>query len=364
VTPADYLSLTAAERDLILLREHWQFAGDRRDLPDHLDSLAISLAGVPVLLVNDQGTIRAFINSCRHRGSELRAPGKGHGALVCPYHGWSFRPDGILAGVPRAETFPDHPLCRRQHTSLHNLGLLVVGDLLFVRLAGEEDPQVAQETAGWIEPQSRLAGRLIHTAEFSVAANWKVVMENGLEGYHAPLVHRTTFTASMPGGHDQYAFVGKHSEGAGGTESNAQNRWNRLLALIPQRPFPDQIYRQRMVFPNTFLWSFYGCILGITTAIPTGPATCQVRVRIYVTEAGSGAPATAEAMLEAMSRIMVELFAKVQGEDNVICESQQRGVTGARDVGVLGRDEIRVAAFRALYDELAASTAAQVSGVP
>ncbi len=362
--PEAYRSLTAQLRDRRVLAHHWLFAGDRRDLPDHLDSFALTLAETPIILINDHGTIRGFVNSCRHRGSELTPPGKSHGALVCPYHGWSYRPDGILSGIPRSETFPAHVGCQRGSAGLRPVGVLTVGDLLLVRVAGDDQASSAEARA-WIEPHSRVAGTPLSDVTYAVAANWKVVLENALEGYHIPLVHRETFApASLAGGHDQYAYLGPHSEGAGGTTAETLARWQRLLRLIPDRPFPDPVYRHRLVYPNTCLWSFFGCLLGITTATPTGPETCSVRVRMYATSLPTGTPPAVHAMLTGMAHMMVPFIAQVQSEDNRTCEGQQRGLAGMNTSALLGHDEERVAAYHAHYAAGEPSTAAKVNGRP
>jgi phenylpropionate dioxygenase-like ring-hydroxylating dioxygenase large terminal subunit len=350
VNPSTYRDADAFQRDRSLLQRHWQYAGDRRDLPAHLDSLALEVSGLPVLLVNDGGTIRGFINSCRHRGSELRPPGIGHGPLVCPYHAWSYRADGVLAGVPRAEAFPARPACNRGSTALHPVGVLEVGDLLFVQARPAADLDRTARTREWAMTQAVVAGTRIADTTYEVAADWKVVLENALEGYHIPLVHRETFApVSLPGGHDRYAALGPHSEGAGGTDAATQARWERLLRLLPDRPLADPHYRHRLVFPNTCLWTFFGCILGITTATPTGPGTSRVTVRMYQTPIPPTAPPAAGQLLAAMAGMMVPFIARVQAEDNAICEAQQRGLAGAQDLGVLGSDERRVAAFREAY---------------
>src|SRR4029077_7492736 len=84
----------------------------------HVDQLAepgavlgLDLCGTPVLMARGaDGELRVFLNVCRHRGARLVAQHGGgcrRNRLVCPYHAWTYRLDGSLAGVPRAEAFPD-----------------------------------------------------------------------------------------------------------------------------------------------------------------------------------------------------------------------------------------------------------------
>ncbi len=69
---------------------------------------ALEIAGVPVIVVRDsEGTLRAYANSCRHRGAML-LEGEGNcRGIKCPFHGWAYKLDGRLAGAPRMDKTPD-----------------------------------------------------------------------------------------------------------------------------------------------------------------------------------------------------------------------------------------------------------------
>ena len=85
------------ERERIFPRA-WLFAGRLEEVPEG-GYRAVETAGGPILLVRD-GALRAFANTCRHRGARLAA-GSGRALrIVCPYHGWSYRLDGSLASAP------------------------------------------------------------------------------------------------------------------------------------------------------------------------------------------------------------------------------------------------------------------------
>ena len=134
-----------------------------------------------------EGTLRAFYNVCRHRGGPLALEDGCARMLTCKYHGWVYRLDGTLRGVPhwdRVELFdPGEFGLRPVHVDAHD-------GLVFVHLGDAPVP-----LADWVGPLPErmpvaLAGfQFAHRATYDVACNWKVYVDNFLEGYHIPHVH-------------------------------------------------------------------------------------------------------------------------------------------------------------------------------
>jgi choline monooxygenase len=156
---------------------------------DHVERVAF---GVPLFAVRDADRrVRVFRNACRHRGMALvDGAGCSH-ALVCPYHGWTYRLDGSLAHVPHAEGFPGLDMSSRGlvEVASHEVDGLVVIDPLDIH-----DPATEGLTDGGPWRDKLLpAERLFHTQSTVRAMNWKVLVEQFLEGYHIRSTHRETF---------------------------------------------------------------------------------------------------------------------------------------------------------------------------
>jgi choline monooxygenase len=190
--PALYLDPEVAEREQRLIFERtWQLAGHVSQLPKPGAYVTAWAGNQPVLVVRaENGELRAFRNVCRHRGSMLlTGSGQCKAAIRCRYHGWTYRLDGELIGVPEARAFGE----RLDKSTLGLLPARVeeICGLLFVNL----DPHAASlgETVGDL-PQ-RLAPyaieRLQHFSPYrgEQPANWKVIVDNYLEGYHVPIAH-------------------------------------------------------------------------------------------------------------------------------------------------------------------------------
>jgi choline monooxygenase len=182
--------LLEPEQELIFERS-WQLAGHVCSLPRAGSYLTASAGSQPVLVVRDEeGRLRAYRNVCRHRGSRLLSgSGQCKAAIRCRYHGWTYRLDGTLIGVPEARSFGE----RLDKASLGLLPARVeeLCGLVFVNLDPDAIPLA--ELVG--DLPARLARYRIASLEsFAPAgdtqpANWKAIADNYIEGYHIPIAH-------------------------------------------------------------------------------------------------------------------------------------------------------------------------------
>ncbi len=147
--------------------------------------------GVPLLITRARdGVIRAFVNACQHKGAKIVEDCEVHkqGRLSCPYHAWTYALDGKLVGVARADMFKDLDKTQR---GLKELPAREWGGLVYVQLDGGEpdwsnlSDQIAEDFESLGIPTAHVYGR----KTFELKANWKVVLEPFLEGYHVQRLH-------------------------------------------------------------------------------------------------------------------------------------------------------------------------------
>nr|WP_314524834.1 aromatic ring-hydroxylating dioxygenase subunit alpha [uncultured Brevundimonas sp.] len=147
--------------------------------------------GIPLLITRARdGVIRAFINACQHKGSKIVEDCEVHkqGRLSCPYHAWTYALDGKLVGVARADMFKDLDKSER---NLKELPAREWGGVVYVQLDGREpdwsnlSDQVAADFESLGIPTAHVYGR----KTFDLKANWKLVLEPFLEGYHVQRLH-------------------------------------------------------------------------------------------------------------------------------------------------------------------------------
>jgi choline monooxygenase len=179
----------ASDRRAVFART-WQQVAHRQQLAEAGDHVVEDVAGTPVLLLRGRdGVLRAFPNVCRHRAGPLaHCSGKGLHSLRCKYHGWLYDQEGRLIGAPDMQ---DAQGFDPREVRLPPLAVREWQGLVFVALTDEVPAfdEVFGGIARRITPVDLGEMQFTRRDVFDVACNWKVYVDNFLEGYHLPLVH-------------------------------------------------------------------------------------------------------------------------------------------------------------------------------
>ncbi len=210
-------------------------------LPENGSYVARTAAGTPLIVVRgDDGVVRAFRNACRHRGIPV-AQGSGcTRAFVCPYHAWTYGLDGRLKHVPGDDGFPN--LDHEQH------GLVPVtaeekGGLVFVTQDDPVSPGALPDMPDLLTAEQTV----FDASEFTDEANWKLIAETSMEGYHIKALHNRTF---FPYGFDNLNVVETY-----GPNSRIIFPFRRIEKLrdIPrdERRINGMVTSVYQLFPNT-----------------------------------------------------------------------------------------------------------------
>jgi Rieske 2Fe-2S family protein len=180
-----------AEEQQRIFATHWTCVGRASRLARPGDYFLADVAGESLIILRDRaGTLRAFFNVCRHRGTRLcsEAAGRFSETIQCPYHAWTYATDGRLLAAPHMQEVadfnkPDYPL--------HAAAIAEWEGFLLVNLGQSPDPL---ETT-W----SPLIGRFArfglhdltagHRVSYDVRANWKLLFQNYSECLHCPAIH-------------------------------------------------------------------------------------------------------------------------------------------------------------------------------
>lgn len=308
-------------------------------LPEAGSFLARLAAGTPLFAVRgSDGVVRVFRNACRHRGSELVSGSGCQRAFMCRYHGWTYGLDGALRHVPHEEGFPG---LDRESRGLVPVASREVSGIVFVT---QEAPALANAALDALPPLVPPGHRLVASDERDTAANWKIVCEGFLEGYHIRSTHADTFyplqydnvnVVESFGPHRRVAFPYRAIEKLRGAPLAAGCAEGRLT----------YVYH---LFPNAMLATFPGRLL-LVVLEPLG--LDRTRGTTWVLSAGAandGAPAAAVAKANAL----------VDGgaaEDREMAASIQRSIaSGANEFFEFGRCEAAIGHFhRTLASALA-----------
>jgi len=205
--------------------------------------------GVPLVLTRDKdGQVRAFLNACQHKGSKVVETCEPHkaGRLVCPYHAWTYKLDGQLMGVPRQETFAGLDKSTRP---LAQLPCKESGGLIWVILDRHApadfsslSDQLAVDFTAMGIPDAHIYGH----KRFDLNANWKLVLEPFLEGYHVQRLHAQSIGdmfADVPNVYDRF---GRHTRQVSGKANFTPD-----LLDGPVKNIHELVTHAYLAFPNT-----------------------------------------------------------------------------------------------------------------
>lgn len=186
-----------AEQEKVFART-WLLLGHVSQIPAPGDYMLTTMGEDPVIVTRTKdGAVRAFLNSCRHRGVKLCRTEKGKAArFICPYHGWTYSNDGRLIGVPHKEKAYLNELDLKKWALIEVAQLDLFGGLIFATWS-KECPPLLNHLGGMVPYLDRMLNRVEGGVEviggiqkWEASSNWKLVTENALgDAYHVPMAH-------------------------------------------------------------------------------------------------------------------------------------------------------------------------------
>lgn len=315
------------EKERIFLRT-WQLVGTlsqpcgevngaKRTIADPESYFTFDLAGEPIVVVRDAaGMLRAFSNVCRHRAGPIAEGAGCRKVLNCAYHGWTYTLDGRLIGTPEVDGME---LFDRSTMGMVPLRCETWEQFIFVSFA-PEGPSLA-EYLGNIPELTRdfsFAGlELAERREYIVNCNWKVYVDNYLEGYHIPIVHPGLMKEIDYPRYRCETFR-YHSQQLGPVkEVKPGDTHERVYA--PGAGLKEALYF--WVFPNMML-NFYPDNVSTNLIVPLSHDKTLTIFEWYFHDVGSEEFRERSAKAIAFSDV-------VQQEDIHICQAVQRGLRSA-----------------------------------
>jgi choline monooxygenase len=342
----NYLDPTRFADELEMLRSYPSVYLPSAALPNPGDHVERVSFGVPLFAVRGRdGRARVFRNACRHRGMTLvEGPGCAQ-ALVCRYHGWTYRLDGTLSHVPHADAFPDLDMPARGLVEVDSYevdGLIVIGPLRTPGPHAESAMAALADGSPWRE-KLLPATRLVAVRPALRAMNWKVLVEQFLEGYHIRTTHKDTF---YPIQYDDLNVVEPFGPNTRITfpYKNIERLRDRPESTWEVGHRVTYVYH---LFPNVVVATFPNQVLVITidpVDIDHTTVTIYAMVTPEVIQRASADPETSQGARNLLNEGGIE--------DNEMSEGVQRGLhAGANTFVEFGTHESAIGRFHATLDD-------------
>lgn len=315
----------------------WQLVGRTSQVAERGQYLTAEIAGEPVVVVRGaDAVLRAFFNVCRHHAAAvMTAPCGRADRLRCPYHGWTYDLAGKLRGVPELDGVKDFD---KEAMGLVPIAVATWEQLVFVHLDPEAPPLEHHLGAlvAQVAPLGLGALAFCERREYVLACNWKVFVDNYLDGgYHVPHLHEGLGSILD---HKHYTIESFSTfclqsspiDPSGGEAMTASVRKGRALYY--------------WLYPNLML-NWYEGYLDTNLVIPLGVDRVKVIFDFYFADLSD------ERMPE--NRKSMDVSERIQDEDHAICESVQKGLS-SRAYGA-GRLSVRREAGEHLFHRLLAA---------
>ena len=326
--------------DAVLAAEHrnvfgrtWQLAGHAAQVAEAGQYFTTTIADEPVIVVRaGDGMLRAMSNVCRHRaGPSAKGEGR-RPVLQCGYHGWTYALDGSLRTTPEFEGAADFD---RASCRLPQFQAAIWNELVFVNLDGgaESLSDFLGELLTDMPAHDYSGFRLAHRKTWELECNWKVYVDNYLEGYHIPIVH--------PGLFRELDYPNYRTETK--RRHSIQFAPTKRAERIRTSEGDDQV-RYFWLFPNLML-NVYPDNFSTNLIVPLGPNRTATIFDWYFKDPDASRQEIGET---------VAFSDEIQIEDIDICEAVQRGLRSSTyDTGRYSpQRENGVHHFHCLYAEL------------
>jgi choline monooxygenase len=308
-----------------IFRRTWQLVGTldhacgevngvKRTIADPESFFTAEVASEPIVVVRDKdGTLRAFSNVCRHRAGPIASGSGCKSVLRCGYHGWTYTLDGRLIGTPEVEgvEFFD-----RSTMGMVPLRLETWEQFIFVNFDGNAEP--LSDYLGDIPEQARgfqFAGlQFAERRDYVINCNWKVYVDNYLEGYHIPIAHPGLMREIDYAQYRTDTFRYHSQQFAPIRAMKAEDAGERAYA--PGSGTQEALYF--WIFPNLML-NLYPDNVSTNLIVPLSQDKTLTVFEWFFHDVGS-------AKVQEPMKKAIAFSDEVQQEDIGLCESVQRGL--------------------------------------
>ena len=261
--------------------ENWLCVGRSNDIKDNGNYITFQIGNDSVIIVrNEKNQLNGFFNVCRHRGTRICIDKKGSlsKTIQCKYHGWTYNLNGNLVGAPNMDNVNDF---NKNDYPLHKVLIKEWDGFIFICLSDNpESFEIFYKPLNNKFNEWQLSKlNTIEQKNYSIKANWKLVVQNYNECYHCPTIHPELAKIHhfTNGENDLYEgpFLG------GFMTLNEDKKSITNSGKLSSKPIPgvtktnlNRVYYYSL-FPNMLI-SLHPDYVMYHTIVPLSPSECKV----------------------------------------------------------------------------------------
>lgn len=340
-----------------IFKKMWIFACLTQQLQNDNDFVTCELVGVTVLLQKLEGKIKAFRNSCPHKGMPVQTEDCGNRKLLCPYHGWSFDCNGKVRGIPNASLYR-FSTQEKQNLTLEEYPTAIIGNFVFIYLnkipSHPIKDQFKPDLIKLLEDASKYFSSDFSYTRFECKYNWKLNFENVTDFNHIQFVHPKSFAPLIEFGKEG-CYGEKFPQGskifppdyvkensAAPTQPTLQDIsfWGRAPLPYKERWYSKQLdacdiggHFACHLFPNINFGSIHGENFFLQQYNPIAPDLFEYRSWVFTAKVKN------ERRLPHLLWGIHHAEKNVINEDKVLLEKMQRSLLASKYVGYIGAHE-------------------------
>jgi choline monooxygenase len=297
----------------------WQLVARLDDLARPGDFVPGTILDEPIVITHGlDGELRGYYNVCRHRAGQVALSKGNRKSLQCSYHGWTYGLDGALRAAPEMD---DTEGFEKTDFSLIPVRVDRWGPFVFANLDDSAPP--LRELMGAIPAEVAQAGydvehmRLVERREYLIECNWKVYVDNYLEGYHLPIAHPDLFRELDYDAYrvETHRYYSKQFAPIRALKEGEELGRDRRFVRTSDGE-EDALYY--WLFPNT-MFNIYPDNMSSNVILPVGTDRTLTIFEWFFAEPGTGSG------WESMQQ-GIAFSDQIQQEDIVLCEQVQRGL--------------------------------------
>jgi len=339
----EIISQSILEDEKKYLKNNWFLIGAKSEFRNKNDFKTFQIFNTPIIVYNFNGIIKAFTNICPHRGSKIKLEKTGNGVFNCVYHGWSFNIEGKVVSAPfKKEAFNNLGI---ENKSLEKWNIDFCNNLIFISHLTNKIPlkNYLGKSFNLLDNLTRKCENQVFSKEYIWNCNWKLSIENAIDEYHAPILHKNTFKKTL--NLNPHYSLSKKVLAISLPLNEKYLLSFKKNELFEEKDILDNYYHF-LFFPNTTFASTMGIFNFLQTYFPISHEQTLVTTTIFIDKIKKSNNNVR--ILDVIKNMAIAFNNEVFQEDKSISEDLHKNILNGYFYSNFGKFETRVKEFRSL----------------